>query len=159
MRTVAAFICLAVAGISSSHADDLRLHGPTKAAQAIANADRDFAVLAKREGTAKAFRDSMDAVDGVIYGGGAKPAIGSDAIYATMGGDAPDDGTLEWQPQEVFAAKAGDMGVSRGRWTATSTKPGSKPINGSSPVPARRYSYDGCCGPKMLGSVAASVWL
>jgi ketosteroid isomerase-like protein len=131
MHTITAFICLCVATFATSHADELRVHGPTQAAQAIVKADTDFAALAKREGTAKAFRDSMDAVDGVIYGGGSVPAVGSDAIYKKMGGDAPDDNTLEWQPQEVFAAKGGDMGVSRGRWTATSKGADAKVISGS----------------------------
>jgi ketosteroid isomerase-like protein len=122
---------LFILGIVSAHADEPRLHGPARAARAIAKADGDFAALAKREGSAKAFRDTMDAVDGVIYGGGTQPATGSDAIYKEMGGDAPEDSALEWQPQEIFAAKAGDMGASRGRWTATSKKPEAKSASGS----------------------------
>lgn len=120
-----------ILGLVNAHADEPRLHGPASAARTIAKADGDFAPLAKREGTAKAFRDSMDAADGVIYGGGSEPAIGSAAIYKTMGGDAPDDSTLEWQPQEVFAAKAGDMGLSRGRWTSTPKSGDGKTISGS----------------------------
>jgi ketosteroid isomerase-like protein len=130
MRTITA-AGLFLLAIARAHAGDALLHGPADAAHAIVKADRDFAALAKREGTAKAFRDCMDAVDGVIYGGGAEPAIGAEAIYKQMGGAAPDDSTLEWQPQEVFAAKGGDMGVSRGRWTSTPKAVGAKPVSGS----------------------------
>jgi ketosteroid isomerase-like protein len=118
-------------GIAGVRADEPKLHGNPDAAKAIVKADLDFGALAKEEGTAKAFRDAMDAADGVIYGVGSTPAIGSEAIYQKMGGDAPDDSTLEWHPVEVFAAKAGDMGVSRGRWTAMSKTPDAKSISGS----------------------------
>jgi ketosteroid isomerase-like protein len=112
-------------------ADEPNLHGNLDAARAIVKADLDFGVLAKKEGTAKAFRDAMDATDGTVFAGGSQPAIGSDAIYAKMGGDAPDESTLEWHPQEAFAAKSGDMGVTRGRWTATSKADSSKSAGGS----------------------------
>ncbi len=121
---------LLAAFATSSHADEVRLHGNPAAARAIVAADAAFAAQAKRDGTAKAFRDWMDAVDGVAYGGGSKPAVGGDAIYTMMGGDKPDGNALAWHPVEVFAAKAGDMGVSRGRWTMT-PKAGGKSISGS----------------------------
>lgn len=112
------------------HAEQPRLHGNLSAARAIVRADVAFAAQAARDGTAKAFRNWMDAVDGVAYGGGSQPAVGRDAIYAMMGGDAADANLLAWHPLEVFAAKAGDMGVSRGRWTLT-PKAGGSPISGS----------------------------
>ena len=107
------------------------LHGNLDAARAIAKADLYFAILAKHAGTAKAFRDSMDGKDGVVYGSGAEPAVGADAIYKKMGGDAPDDSILQWNPVEVFAAAAGDFGVSRGRWTATPKSGDAATISGS----------------------------
>ena len=113
------------------HADEAKLHGNLDAARAIVKADLDFGVLAKHEGIAKAFRDSMDADEGMVYGGGAQPATGHAAIYAFMGGDAPDESTLEWAPVEAFAAKAGDMGVTRGRWTSTSLADKTKSVTGS----------------------------
>jgi ketosteroid isomerase-like protein len=118
MRSFLLSIAL-LCGVNAVHADNAKLHGNIDAARAIAKAEADFAALAKSAGTAKAFRDFMDEVDGVAYAGGSEPAIGRDAIYAKMGGDAPDDSVLEWAPVEVFAATAGDMGVARGRWTAT----------------------------------------
>ena len=123
---------LALFGLSlaTAHAAEPALHGNLDAARAIAKADVDFAALAKRDGTAKAFRESMDAVDGVTYGGGSKPAVGRNAIYAMMGGDAEETNELAWQPVEIFAAEAGDMGVSRGRWSSK-PKVGGISINGS----------------------------
>jgi ketosteroid isomerase-like protein len=115
---------------TGAHAQEPRLHGNLDAARAIAKADGDFAAQAARDGTAQAFANWMDTVDGTIYGGGSQPAIGRDAIYQKMGGDAPDPNRLAWHPLEVFAAKAGDMGVSRGRWTST-PKAGGKSIEGS----------------------------
>jgi ketosteroid isomerase-like protein len=121
----------AAIGLSSLQADEPKLSGNVEAARAIVKAESAFAALASSEGTAKAFRDSMDAADGVTYGGGSKPAIGRDEIYKAMGGDAPDDTTLSWYPTDVYAAKAGDMGVARGRWTATPKKGDAKPLTGS----------------------------
>ena len=130
MRTL---LCLALlsALAGSALADDAKLHGNLDAARAVVKADLDFGALAKKQGAAKAFRDAMDEVDGTIYGGGSQPAIGRDAIYAKMGGDAPDDSTLEWAPLEAFAATSGDMGVTRGRWTAASIADKSKSASGS----------------------------
>ena len=124
----------ALAGVTladSALADEPKLHGNLGAAKAIVKADLDFGALARKEGTAKAFRDAMDGDEGMIYGGGAKPATGRDAIYAFMGGDAPAENKLEWAPLEAFAAKAGDMGVTRGRWTATSLADTNKTVTGS----------------------------
>jgi ketosteroid isomerase-like protein len=121
----------ATMAFGATQADEPTLSGNAEAARAIVKADTDFAALAAKEGTAKAFRDSMDAADGVIYGGGSKPSIGRDAIYAAMGGDAPDETTLAWHPTDVYAAKSGDMGVSRGRWTATSKTGDGKAISGA----------------------------
>lgn len=121
---------LAFAGATAQAAEP-GLHGNLGAARDIVKAETDFAAQAARDGTAKAFAAWMDAIDGTIYGGGSQPAIGRDAIYRKMGGDAPDANRLAWHPLEVFAAKAGDMGVSRGRWTSTSLADKSKSISGS----------------------------
>lgn len=130
MRNLLALAILSLFS-TSALADEPNLHGNLHAARAIVKADLDFGVLAKKEGTAKAFRDAMDAADGTVFAGGSQPAIGSDAIYTTMGGDAADESTLEWHPVEAFAAKSGDMGVTRGRWTATSKTDASKSAGGS----------------------------
>ena len=104
---------------ANAHAEEPKLHGNLDAARAIVKADLDFGALAQKEGTAKAFRDSMDAVKARSTAA-ARNRRSVDATYAKMGGDAPDESTLVWHPVEAFAAKSGDMGVTRGRWTATS---------------------------------------
>lgn len=129
MRTILYLLPLALTGVGA-HADQARLHGNLPAARAIVQAEENFAAQAERDGTAKAFRHWMDPIHGVAYGGGSKPAIGRDAIYQVMGGDAPDQNLLAWHPVEVFAAEAGDMGVARGRWTVT-PRAGGKSITGS----------------------------
>lgn len=121
---------LATAG-AVAHADEAKLHGNRDAARAIVKADLDFGALAAKQGTAKAFRDAMDGDEGMVYGGGAQPATGRDAIYALMGGDAPDEVKLEWAPLEAFAAQSGDLGVTRGRWTRTLLSDTSKVVTGS----------------------------
>ena len=130
MRHLLGFALLAGLALTAN-ADEAKLHGNLDAARAMVKADLDFGALAKKEGTAKAFRDSMDADEGMVYGGGAQPAAGRDAIYAFMGGDAPAESTLEWAPVEAFAAKAGDMGVTRGRWVSTSLADKTKSVTGS----------------------------
>jgi len=129
MRHFASIILLL--GSAAAAADEPRLHGNLDAARAIARADRDFAELARREGEAKAVRDVMDAIDGVIFNGDGQPAIGRDAIYARAGGDAPGANALTWYPVEVFAAQSGELGVSRGRYTLTSKSDAGKSVSGS----------------------------
>ena len=129
MRTLC-FVLLSAVSLAAL-ADEPKLHGNLDAARAIVKADLDFGALAAKEGTAKAFRDSMDADEGMVFGGGAQPATGHDAIYAFMGGDEPAQSTLEWAPQEAFAAKSGDFGVTRGRWTSTALADKSKAVHGS----------------------------
>lgn len=121
----------AAIGLATLQADEPKLSGNIGAARAIVKAETVFSALAASEGTAKAFRDSMDPANGVTYGGGSKPAIGRDAIYAAMGGDEPDETTLSWYATDVYAAKAGDMGVARGRWTATPKSGNEKSLTGS----------------------------
>ena len=129
------------AAVAFGATDEAKLSGNVEAARAIVKAESDFAALAAKEGTAKAFRDSMDPIDGVIYGGSSKPSIGSASIYAAMGGDAPDDSTLTWYPTDVYAAKAGDLGVARGRWTATAKTGNAKPITGAYVTVWRKDSH------------------
>jgi ketosteroid isomerase-like protein len=130
MRHLICFALLSAFSLGAL-ADEAKLHGNLDAARAIVKADLDFGALAKKEGTAKAFRDSMDAEEGTVFGGSSQPSIGRDAIYAFMGGDAPAESTLEWAPLESYAAKSGDMGVTRGRWIATSLADKTKMVSGS----------------------------
>jgi len=134
------FLAAAVA-FGATQADAPKLSGNIEAARAIAKADNDFAALAAKEGTAKAFRDTMDPIDGAAYGGGSKPSIGRDAIYEAMGGDAIDDTVLAWHPTDVYAAKSGDLGVARGRWTATPKSGTAKAVSGAYVTVWRKDSH------------------
>ena len=62
------FFVVAVA-FGATQAVEPRLSGNLDAARGIVKAETDFAALAATGGTAKAFRDFMDPVDGVIYEG------------------------------------------------------------------------------------------
>jgi len=130
MRTILLSLLL-LCGTAIANAEEPKLHGNLDAARTIARADREFAELARKEGEAKACRDVMDAVDGVIFNGDGQPAIGREAIYARAGGDTPADNTLEWHPVEVFAAESGELGVSRGRYALTSKADPAKSVTGS----------------------------
>ena len=131
MRTLLLGFTLLTAFAASAHADEAKLRGNLDAARAIVKADLDFAALAKKQGTAKAFRNAMDAEQGMVYAGAEQPATGRAAIYALMGGDAPDEVALEWAPVEAFAANSGELGVTRGRWTRTLIADTSKTATGS----------------------------
>jgi len=130
MRQLLCFALLSAVS-ATALAYEPKLHGNLEAAEAIVKADLDFGVLAKKEGVAAAFRDSMDAEEGTVFGGTSQPHTGRDEIYKFMGGDAPSESTLEWAPLEAFAAKGGDMGVTRGRWTATSKTDPAKAVSGT----------------------------
>lgn len=81
----------------------------------ILAADRAFAARAGQVGAAQAFREFMDEVDGRLIPTGVDPVVGADAIYALMGGDAPETVRLVWEPVEAWVAESGDFGFSWGR--------------------------------------------
>lgn len=105
------------------------LHGPADVAQSVVDAEHAFAARVAQAGIAQGFREFMDPVDGLSFGGGA-PVRGSDAIFASHGGTKPATARLTWEPDEIFAAKAGDMAVSWGHFTYTPLDPGAKPFTG-----------------------------
>jgi hypothetical protein len=101
------------------------LHGPRATAAAILRSELAFEARSEQAGAATAFRENMDATDGLEFGGGA-PLRGAAAIGAAMD-KAPAGATLRWTPREVFAS-TGDMGVVWGQWSL-SGKSG-KPVTG-----------------------------
>jgi hypothetical protein len=101
-------------------------HGPKAAADSILKVESAFETEAETLGTAAAFRDYMDAVDGREFAGGGDPLSGQAIVAAHK----DDPGKLSWTPSEVFASKAGDMGVTWGRWAYALPKAGAKPITG-----------------------------
>jgi len=122
-----------VAGLFSAAANAaspaLIVHGPDAVARDIAAADRAFSARSAAVGEAKAFREYMDATDGLEFGGG-EPKRGAAAIYAAHGGDAAPKGVLTWEPAEVFAAASGDLGTSWGNWTLKPADPAKKTETG-----------------------------
>ena len=94
------------------------LHGPEAAAEGVLAAEHAFAARVKAAGVAAAFRDFMDEADGLSFGNG-PPKRGAAAIFDSLGGAKPSADQLSWEPEEIFAAKAGDMAVSWGTYVFT----------------------------------------
>ncbi len=76
--------------------------------------DRAFAARAEQVGAAEAFREFMDPVDGRLIPRVGPVAVGGDAIYAMMGGQAPQEGRLLWTPEEAFVAESGELAATWG---------------------------------------------
>ena len=66
---------------------------------------------------AQAFREFMDETEGQLFG--ARPIVGSQAIYEAFGGDKPATLKLEWVPTQSWGSVGGDMGVTTGDWRRT----------------------------------------
>jgi ketosteroid isomerase-like protein len=98
-------------------------------ADAVRAADTAFAARAQVVPTAQAFREFMDETDGLQFGSG-PPARGSAAIYAAMGGDAPQQSRLEWTVTDAWGSAGGDMGVTTGTWKATALTGTRPPLTG-----------------------------
>lgn len=107
----------------SASAQEMEPPPPAEIAEAVEGdpraevlaADRAFAARAGQVGTAAAFREFMDEDEGKVFPTGRDPAVGDAAIYALMGGDAPADGRLLWEPAEAVVAESGDLAASWGR--------------------------------------------
>jgi hypothetical protein len=91
--------------------------------------DRDFAAFAGAHGTAAAFREFMEPTDSRAFEGG-EPARGAEAIFQAHGGGKPEPGKLSWSPDEAFAGRAADMGVTWGHWRYTPVDPAQKALTG-----------------------------
>lgn len=98
-------------------------------ADAVRAADTAFAARAQVVPTAQAFREFMDETDGLQFGEGA-PARGSAAIYAAMGGDAPQHSRLEWSVTDAWGSAGGDLGVTTGTWKASALDGSRPPVTG-----------------------------
>lgn len=112
------------------------------AEQAILAADRAFAARASQVSAAQAFREFMDAEDGLLFRPGGEPAEGADAIYAELGGASPQAGKLTWEPVQAWASEAGDFGASWGLSRLTPTDP-SKPARASHYITVWRRDAEG----------------
>ena len=119
MRTALIACALLAAGPAGvAHAaPEPRLHGPPAVARSLLAAELAFEARSEAAGAAIAMRDFMDPVDGLTFTGG-EPNRGAAAIFAAHSG--PDwAGRLTWVPAEIFAAAAGDMGVTWGHFRFT----------------------------------------
>jgi len=103
-----------------------------EAEEEILAADRAFAARASAATSAQAFREFMDAEDGLLFRQGGEPVEGAEAIYQHFGGAAPETGKLRWEPAEAWASETGDFGASWGRSTFL-------PNGASAPTRAFRY--------------------
>ena len=103
-----------------------------EAEQAILEADRAFAARATTGSAAQAFREFMEADEGLLFRSNGEPIKGAEAIYRHFGGAAPETGKLTWEPMAAWASESGDFGASWGRSRFT-------PIGATQPVQAYRY--------------------
>ncbi len=103
-----------------------------EAEQAILAADRAFAARASAGTAAEAFREFMDAEDGLVFRIGGEPLEGAEAIHRYFGAEAPDTGKLLWEPVQAWASEAGDFGASWGRSSFV-------PNGAATPTRAHRY--------------------
>lgn len=110
---IAAALAVALAG--SAQAADLSAQA---AAEAMA-ADRAFHARAQQVHPAQAFREFMDAEDGLLFGTGGEPAKGAAAIFKLMGGEGPQRVKVEWVPRQAWGAASGEMAVTIGDWKRT----------------------------------------
>lgn len=94
------------------------------AAEAVRKADEAFAARSLEVGFARAFREYVDEAEGRLYGMDGPPAIGGQAIYEALGGDAKPRVTVRWRPTMAWGSAAGDMGVTVGEWTRVPLDPG-----------------------------------
>jgi ketosteroid isomerase-like protein len=104
--------------LASGAQAEAALHGPPDVARSILETEHAFVAKVARDGIAAGFRAYMDPVDGLKFNGGA-PVRGAEAIFLAEGGDKPNPAKLSWEPEEIFAAKGGDMAVSWGRFSYT----------------------------------------
>jgi ketosteroid isomerase-like protein len=90
----------------------------SEASDSLLNADRAWASQSHSIGFVAAYSKAM-APDARKLDGGAPPAIGRDAILALMA-RYPADLSLDWKPEEAVVAASGELGFTRGHFTATS---------------------------------------
>ena len=129
MRRLAALLLTSALLACALPAGAATLHGPKDAAESVLAAEHAFAARAKDAGIAAAFRDFMDPADGLSFGSG-PPKRGAAAIFEGLGGAKPNADKLSWEPEEIFAAKGGDMAVSWGTYVFTPAAANAKPSTG-----------------------------
>ena len=129
MRPLAALLLTSALLACALPAGAATLHGPKDAAESVLATEHAFVARVREAGVAAAFRDFMDPTDGLSFGGG-PPMRGSKAIFEGHGGAKPNADKLTWEPEEIFAAKGGDMAVSWGTYVFTPAAANAKPSTG-----------------------------
>ena len=92
-------------------------------AEAVRQADIAFAKRSLEIGFAKAFREFVDEREGMLFGMDGPPAVGAQAVYEALGGDAPSGVTVDWAPTQAWGARSGEMGATVGTWRRTFKDP------------------------------------
>ncbi|HEY0414176.1 MAG TPA: nuclear transport factor 2 family protein [Allosphingosinicella sp.] len=99
-----------------------RVDAAAKARIEVLGMERSFSARSAAVGAPRAWREYFDPREGHLFGPTGEPAVGSAAIFAAMGGDAPPPATITLKTERIWVAKAGDMATTWGRWT--SRRPG-----------------------------------
>jgi ketosteroid isomerase-like protein len=129
MRTALAITAVALAFGARAAEPEVILHGPSKAVDEIVAAERFYSDHVGAAGIARGMSEYIDPKDGLAVTEAGDPARGP-AVFAAFGGTAPQKLKMSWTPVEVFAAQAGDMGASRGRFRVTSDDAAARPVTG-----------------------------
>lgn len=120
VTSLALVFAFALAGSAQAQEPSVVTHGPAKATAELIAVERAFAARSMEAGAALAFAEYLDPTDSRAFMGDT-PIRGASAIGAIHAGP----GMLNWRPEEVFASKAGDLGVVWGVFQFTLPKGGS----------------------------------
>lgn len=75
------------------------------------------------------FKAFLESTDRRAFEGG-DPTRVAEAIFQAHGGGKPESGKLAWSPDEAFAGRAGDVGVTWGHWRYAPVDPAQKTLAG-----------------------------
>ncbi len=112
------FSVLFICGLLTSCTNEPQEKSIEKWKAEILKSERDFAAMAKEQGTSAAFL-AFAAEDAVLKRNNAL-VIGKDAIHQRFENNAPDSGTLSWDPDFVDVSMAGDLGYTYGGYVYSS---------------------------------------
>ena len=89
------------------------LADPAETVDAVMQADRDFAAMARTNGLGEAFRHYA-ADDARLVGANSEDTVGPNAIFEAR--QLTGDSVLAWDPRGGYAGEAGDFAVTYGDW-------------------------------------------
>jgi hypothetical protein len=92
---------------------------PAEVAKAeVLQMEKTFSAYSEKMGPAKAWHDFFDEKEGHLFSSSGLPAIGAEAVYEAMGGDAESPVTLTWATEKIWVANSGDMATTWGKWVS-----------------------------------------